>query len=258
MGAKEIKKEGARLPERISGEPAEAEQVQELLGSLFARGSGESIAAEIARHEIGEILTNLLERIEASACRSPSDDCGKWAGRILGDILSAVGKREKSIAVRSPSFKSRMEELRSISDLIHKPSPSQATLWTIMAYERITQVERMLALSEALGLSQADVCSCYGFSDLESTFGKKIAEVMELPEAERGDSFFSAIVWPWLCEHREEISSEEWAQKAIQKNGGRDQWAPSFANLKGDFRKTWKTVYSRPEGGLRGIERPAL
>lgn len=212
----------------------------------------------VAMLGIERVFSLIRERLLQLASECPSSEAGQWAGRILGDFLSAVGKKEKWLAARSPSFSSRVKELRSLSDLVHKQSPSPVTRWTLSAYERMIYVKGVFDDFGAVGLAKSDARNWYGFSELESSFPEKIDRALELPEAGRNEALFSEIVWPWICEQRAEFESEPWAQEFVKTHGGSNQWGPSFANLRRDFLRAWGTVSSRPEGCLRGIERAPL
>jgi len=76
-----------------AGEHCEAEGIREMFVSLFARGSGAGEEAEIARHEIADIVKFANGAVESMACQSPGKPCGQWAGRFLAEhtkrLLSA-------------------------------------------------------------------------------------------------------------------------------------------------------------------------
>jgi len=273
----------------ISGFPMDAETAANALRNLFIRAGMD--CAEISRLcfegaefpdwrysrencrddpaiamcEIENVSASIIEQVLQWASACPETDRGRWAGRFLAETLIFLQKRKGLIASRSSAFEKRFNDLNPLCDLLHKQGgdkhkgPSPMTVWIIRAYERTSKVISSVSLFKELTELDpgVDYRTLLGCEDSE-WIAKAFDEVLKHPKDKRQKPWFDHVIWPWLLARRTEIKSEGWAEDAIKKHGGRgkDQWQPSFSNLKSDFRKAWATFYNRPVGNVTGLERP--
>jgi len=179
-----------------------------------------------------------------------------WAGRFLASMLTVLAKRSDWLAAKSQTFAKRKASLASLADLQAKPGgPSPYMTHLLRAYDRALLACEIALDREAWG---ADFARMFpSLSKLEAKVPSLLAEAEASPE-DRASFLFEKIIWPFLQSDEARITHDPAVKDEMNKRMTENQRRPSFANLKKGFRSAWHTLYARPEGPLRGIERARL
>jgi hypothetical protein len=189
-----------------------------------------------------------------------------WAGRFLADLWAVIEKRRAWLAEKSEAFKKRRASLSALSNLEEKPSteePLPYREYILSAYARVVEVSDSLFLLEAFQeeglMSFENIARRFPHSAFEAGIPGLIEEAERIEDStDRARFLFDEVVWPLLNEWRAAIEADPWCEKEIAKRGSRDQRSANFGNLHDGFWKAWETLYSRPIGPLRGMERASL
>jgi hypothetical protein len=241
--------------------PMQEDEIEDLLVPLLERARSEP---EDENGRIGSLLARQgLERIcftiadEAMGWAREDGESGRsdWAGRFLASLLIVLAKRSDWLAEKSQAFDRRKASLASLADLQAKRGDfSPYVPHLLRTHDRAGLACDLALLREAFG---KDAVRLFPLSELEAEIPSLLAEAEAKPES-RASVIFEKIIWPMLKAEQGRIEKERDVQEEMRKRMTETQRKPSFANLKKGFRSAWLTLYARPEGKLRGIERGPL
>lgn len=231
------------------------DEIEDLLVPLLERARSEPedengrISALLARQGLERICFTITDEAMRWAREDGEGGRSSWAGRFLASLLIALAKRSDWLAAKSQAFAKRNATLSSIAAL---NSPYVPHLLRI--HDRAALACELALLREAWG---KDAARLLPLSELEAEIPSLLAEAEAQPE-DRARVIFKKIIWPMLKAEQGQIEKDRAVQDEMRKRMTEMQRKPSFANLKKGFRSAWLTLYARPEGNLRGIERASL
>ena len=276
MAKQRTRKSNARLPKarHIGGEDAEKE-----VAALLARlgGEQEDELAELAREELKRIAFGIAGAAMQWAREGGKDgrDAGRslWAGQFLAELLSVLEKRADWVAENSRPFKNRRAELSRLRDLQAKPSGLSPCMgYVLAAYGRVIEIVRgnrvdfwrdvWEEVAKRMNFSEQVAFEEFPMARPPSDQEKNFPALVEDIERAGGDSeaaWFKKVIWPLLCERKEEIMADERIKQRLSAERKRRELAnDSFSTIKSDFQKAWRTLYRKPGGRLVGIERERM
>lgn len=248
------------------------DEIEDLLGALFERAGSNSedengkIDALVARQGLERICFIVADQAMRWAREDGESGRSAWAGRFLASLLIGLAKRSDWLAEKSGAFKKRRASLSALSNLEEKPStaePLPYREYILCAYARVVEVSNSLPLLEAFQekglISFENIARRFPHSAFEGGIPGLIEEAERIEDsADQARFLFDQVIWPLLNEWRAAIEADPWCEKQIVKRKSSDQWSANFGDLHDGFWKAWFTLYSRPIGPLRGIERASL
>jgi hypothetical protein len=252
--------------------PMQEDEIEDLLGALFERAGSDpedengKIDALLARQGLERICLIIAAQAMRWAREDGESGRSAWAGRCLADLWAMIEKRRAWLAENSEAFKKRRASLSALSNLDEKPSteePLPYREYMKCVYARVVEVSDSLPLLEAFQeeglMSFEKIARRFPHSAFEAGIPELIEEAERIEDSTvRARFLFDEVIWPLLNEWRAAIEADPWCEKEIAKRGSRDQRSANFGNLHDGFWKAWLTLYSRPKGPLRGIERASL
>ena len=248
------------------------DEIEDLLGALLVRALGvsrfaecpEGIGVPLARQGLERICFTIVNKAMRWAREDGDSKRSVWAGRFLADLWAVIEKRRAWLAENSEAFKKRRASLSGLCNLEEqlstaKPLPDRELI--LCAYARVVEVNNSLPLLEAFHeeglISFENIAQRFPHSAFEAGIPGLIEEAERIEDStERARFLFAKVIWPLLSESRAAIEAK--CGEKIVKRGSRDQWSANFGNLHDGLWKAWQTLYSRPVGPLRGIERASL
>jgi hypothetical protein len=259
-GKKTARKKSAGPEPCLEARPMHEDEIEGLLVPLLARAGAdagaERIGTLLARQGLERISFAVLSEAMRWAREDGESERGEWAGRFLASMLTVLAKRSDWLAAKSRPFAKRKASLASLAELQAKPGgPSPYMTHLFRAYDRAVLACEIALDREAWGKDFARMFPV--LSELEAKIPSLLAEVETNPES-RAKSIFEEIIWPILQADEAGITNDPAVKEEMNKRMTEKQRTPSFANLKKGFRSAWHTLYARPEGTLRGIERAAI
>jgi hypothetical protein len=241
---------------------AHEDEMEGLLLNLLARAGAdadagpERIGALLARQGLERVSFAMLSEAMQWAREDGESERSAWAGQFLASMLTVLAKRSDWLAAKSQAFAKRKASLASLADLQAKPGgPSPYMTHLLRAYDRAL-LAGIIDLEE-IGGSEDFARLFPWLSALEGKIPSLLAEGEANPEG-RAKSLFEEIIWPILQADEATITSDPAVKDEMNKRMTDTQRKPSFRNLKNGFSKAWGTLYARPEGNLRGIERTPI
>ena len=261
--------DAVRAEPNTAGEPAEEEGIRELLASLFARGSGAGIEAEIARHEIAGIVNGALDEIEGWACQSPGEHRGRWAGGFLAELVNRLVSESPGLKVEwkedrvtqatalasSPAFVDRLRRLRTRGPgkKLLKARGAEASRFVFQVWHEVLDERASLLLKAEL--SRADSFLCPPPVD-ERRIVKVLGAAENALRAGRSDradiarKVFSDLLagvlesrWEEACRVSPDLAAS--AERGANRRG----MMSSFAAKRDNLREAWLSI-AQGEAGL--------
>jgi hypothetical protein len=262
-GKKTARKKSAGPEPCLEARLVHEENVMEgLLVNLLARAGAdtddgpERIGALLARQALERSSFAVLSEAMHWAREDGESERSAWAGRFLASMLTVLAKRSDWLAAKSQAFAKRKASLASLADLQAKPGgPSPYMAHLLRAYDRALLADRIDL--EEIAASEDFARLFPWLPALKGKIPSLLAEDETNPEA-RAKSIFEEIIWPILQADEARITNDPAMKDEMNKRKTITQKKPSFRNLKNGFRKAWETLYARPEGSLRGIERAPM
>jgi len=249
------------------GEPERGEMAAKEVAELFARLEAEP-GDVLALEELKRIVFGIIGGAMRWAHEGESGGRSAWAGRVLAELATVFEKRNDWLAGVSPSYKKRRAELSPLRDLRAKPSGlSPCMRHVLAAHGRVMEILRADFWRDvwqeigaqckypAKDLLQESPAACPG-SMLENGIPAIVADIEGTAEDAEA-AWFEKVIWPLLCERREEIVKDAEIKRLLNREKKRRllKKEDSFSTIQSDFRKAWRTLYRKPGGRLVGIER---